>query len=51
MMVGVVTFFLISMVATRGLIHMIKKDGFGKPFVLSEITAIIRRLGWGDYII
>jgi len=43
--------FLIGIIAVMGIIHMIKHDRFSKAFALSEVLNIIRRVGWGSYIL
>ncbi len=49
--VGIIVTFLIAIIAVMGITHMIKNDRFGKAFALKEITEIIGRIGWGDYIL
>jgi hypothetical protein len=43
--------FLIAIIATMGIVHMIKNDQFGKAFAFKEITETIGRVGWGKYIL
>jgi len=49
--IGVIVTFLIAIVAVMGIAHMIKKNQFGKAFAFKEITNIIGRIGWGNYIL
>ena len=50
-MIGIIATFLIVIIAIMGIAHMIKKDQFGKAFAFKEITNIIGRIGWGNYIL
>ncbi|MFB0568999.1 MAG: DUF4013 domain-containing protein, partial [Nitrososphaeria archaeon] len=49
--VGIVLGFFIAIVASMGIIHMVKKKSFGKAFAFGEITGIIGRVGWGSFIL
>ncbi len=49
--VGIIATFLITIFAVMGITHMIKKDQFGKAFAFKEISAIIGKIGWGNYIL
>lgn len=49
--IGIIVAFLIAIIAIMGLAHMIKTDKFGKAFAFGEILDIIKKIGWGDYII
>jgi len=47
--VGIVVAFFIAIVAAIGIVHMIKRNSFGKAFAFREIAKIIGRIGWGKY--
>jgi len=49
--VGVAVAFLIAIIMSMALVHMVKHDRFGKAFAIGEILEIIRRIGWGKYIL
>jgi hypothetical protein len=49
--IGIIVAFLIAIIAFMGIAHMIKTDKFGKAFAFGEIFDIIKKIGWGDYII
>jgi len=33
------------------IVHMVKRESFGKAFAFGEILGIIREIGWGNYIL
>jgi hypothetical protein len=43
--------FFFAIIATMGIINMIKTKEFGKAFAFSEILRLIEAVGWGKYII
>jgi len=49
--IGFVILFLVSIFAFMGTVHMLKQNNFGKAFAFSEINAIIKKVGWGNYIL
>jgi hypothetical protein len=49
--VGVVAAFVIAIILSIAIVHMIKHDSFSKAFAVAEILDIIRRIGWGKYIL
>ncbi len=49
--IGIVTAFFIAIIASMGIVHMIKNDQFGKAFAFNEILEIIRKIGWGKYLL
>ena len=49
--VGIIVAFLVAIIATIGIAHMIKQDRFSKAFAFGEITGIVKRVGWGSYIL
>jgi len=49
--IGIIVAFLFAIIAFMGIAHMIKTDKFGKAFAFGEIFNIIKKIGWGDYII
>jgi hypothetical protein len=50
--VGLVILFLVSIFAFMGMVHMLKQNNnFGKAFAFGEINAIIKKVGWGNYIL
>jgi hypothetical protein len=42
--------FLLGIIAFMGIIHMIKKDSFGKAFAFGEIFGMIGKIGWLRYL-
>ncbi len=48
---GIVLAFLVAIISSMGIVHMIKNDQFGKAFAFKEITEIIRKIGWGRYLL
>jgi len=49
--IGVAIAFLVAIVMFMALIHMIRNNNFGKAFALGEILDIIKRIGWGKYLL
>lgn len=49
--IGGVIAFLISIIMSMALVHMIKHDRFSKAFAVEEILDMIKRVGWGKYIL
>ncbi len=50
-LVGVVVGFFMLIVLAAGVAHMIKTGKFGKAFAFGEIFDVIRRVGWGKYLV
>ena len=48
---GIVVAFLIAIIATVGIVHMIKHDRIEKAFAFNEIITIIGEIGWGKYVL
>lgn len=48
---GVILAILLSMIFYMAIINMIKQNDFGKAFAFGEIFDIIKRLGWGMYLL
>jgi len=42
--------FLLGIVAFMGIVHMMKRDSFGKAFAFGEIFSITGRIGWLRYL-
>ncbi|MEM2998582.1 MAG: DUF4013 domain-containing protein [Thermoproteota archaeon] len=49
--VAIVVSFLIAIIATMGIVHMIKENKFSKAFAISDILNIIKGIGWGPYLL
>lgn len=49
--IGIIVTFLFAILAVMGILHMIKKDEFGKAFAFSEIIEKIKKIGWGNYLL
>jgi len=49
--VGLIISFLSTLILAMAIVNMIKKDDLGKAFALSEILDVIKRVGWGNYIL
>ncbi len=43
--------FIISLIWTLGQVRLGRTERFGEAFNVSAITATIRKVGWGDYIV
>jgi hypothetical protein len=51
LLIGLLLMFFILIIMSMGIVNMVKKDNFAKAFAFGEIVAIIRRIGWGTYIL
>jgi RNA polymerase subunit RPABC4/transcription elongation factor Spt4 len=51
LLVGVFLGIFLLFLLAAGMAHMLKTGKFGKAFAFGEITAIIRRVGWGKYLV
>jgi len=51
LIVGLLLMFFISIIMAMAVVHMVKKDSFGKAFAIGEILDIIGKIGWGTYIL
>jgi len=51
MLIGVILMFFIAIILAMAIVHMVKHNSFGKAFAVGEILAIIRKIGWGKYIL
>ncbi|MCW4015941.1 MAG: DUF4013 domain-containing protein [Candidatus Bathyarchaeota archaeon] len=49
--IGLLLAFFIGLILAMSIVHMLKKDDFGKIFAFNEILAIIQNIGWGTYIL
>jgi hypothetical protein len=49
--IGIVIWFLASLFMYMGIVNMLKQNNFGKAFAFSEINDVIRKIGWGNYIL
>lgn len=49
--IGIALAFIIAIIMSIGIVHMIKQNHFGKAFAVGEILDIIRRIGWSKYIL
>lgn len=50
-LIGIAAAFLMAIVATMGIAHMIRTGRFAKAFAFNEIIGIIGRVGWGSYLL
>jgi len=48
--VGVILLFLLTLVVVMAIVNMVKKNSMSKAFAIGEILEVIRRVGWGNYI-
>ncbi len=48
---AVILAFIISLIWTMGQVRLGRTERFGEAFNVSAILAIIRKIGWGDYIV
>lgn len=48
---GVILAFVIAVITAMGIVHMVKAGSFGKAFAFGEIFSVIRKVGWGQYIL
>jgi hypothetical protein len=51
LVIGVLLAFFISIILMTAVVHMVRTDSFSKAFSVGEILNIIRRIGWGSYIL
>ena len=49
--IGIVLAFLVAIVLSMAIVHMVKTGSFGKAFAISEILSVIKKIGWGSYIV
>lgn len=49
--IGLILSFLFMLILVIAVANMIEKNDLGKAFAFSEILDIIKRLGWGNYIL
>jgi len=49
--IGIVLIFVMLILLAAGIAHMIETGKFSKAFAFSEILAVIRKIGWGKYIV
>jgi len=42
--------FLLGLIAFMGVVHMVKKDSFGRAFAFGEIFRMIGKIGWLRYL-
>ena len=48
---GLAIAFFIGLILAMTIVHMLKKDDFGKVFAINDALAIIGKIGWIDYIV
>ena len=51
LIIGLLLAFFLAIILAMAIVHMVKKDSFGKAFAIGEILGIIGRIGWGTYIL
>jgi len=51
MLIGVILMFFLAIILAMAIVHMVKHNSFGKAFAVGEILAVIRKIGWGKYIL
>lgn len=51
LVVGIILAFVIAIIMAMAIVHMVKNNSFGKAFAVGEILGILRKIGWGKYII
>lgn len=49
--IGLLLAFFIGLIMAMAIVHMVNKDDFGKIFAFNDILAIIKKNGWGTYIL
>ena len=49
-LLGVIVAFVMLIIASAGIAHMVKTGKFSKAFAFSEILNVIGKVGWGKYI-
>jgi hypothetical protein len=49
--VGLILAFFIGLILAMAIVHMIKQNDFGKIFAFNDALAIIKKIGWGTYIL
>ncbi|MEM4246345.1 MAG: DUF4013 domain-containing protein [Candidatus Bathyarchaeia archaeon] len=50
-LIGVIVAIALAVIAVIGIVHMVKSDQFVKAFAFGEIIEIIRKIGYGKYIL
>ncbi|HKM51547.1 MAG TPA: DUF4013 domain-containing protein, partial [Candidatus Bathyarchaeia archaeon] len=50
-LIGFVLIFVLLILLAAGIAHMVKTGKFSKAFAFSEILGVIRKIGWGKYIV
>jgi ribosomal protein L40E len=48
---GIILAFAVAIIMAMAVVHMVKIGSFGKAFAVGEILNIIRKIGWGKYIL
>ncbi len=48
--IGIVLAFLVAIILSMAIVHMVKTGSFGKAFAISEILSVIKKIGWRSYI-
>jgi hypothetical protein len=51
LIIGVLLAFFLAILLAMAIVNMVRKDSFGKAFAFGEILSVIRRVGWGTYIL
>jgi len=50
-LIGFILIFVLLILLAAGIAHMVKTGKFSKAFAFSEILGVIRKIGWGKYIV
>lgn len=51
LVVGMLLAFFITIILAVAIVHMVRTDSFSKVFAIGEILTLIRKIGWGTYIL
>jgi hypothetical protein len=51
LLVGVLLAFFLAIILSMAIVNMLKKDSFGAAFSFGDILAIIKKVGWGSYLV
>ncbi|MDG6222016.1 MAG: DUF4013 domain-containing protein [Candidatus Bathyarchaeota archaeon] len=51
LLIGVLIAFFLTIILAMAIVNMVKHDEFGKVFAIGDVMEIIRKIGWGNYIL
>lgn len=48
---GLILAFMVAIIMAMAIVHMVRKDNFGKAFAIGEILKIVNKIGMGSYLV